>query len=63
MNNASKLKTNVLVLLLSLLTRDEDMEEEQLRLATAANCFAQEVGRASELSEMIDDGKKHKMHH
>lgn len=53
-----QLKMNVLILLVSLLTRDEDMEEEELRLATAANCFVQEVGRASELREMIDDGKK-----
>lgn len=53
-----QLKINVLILLLSLLTRDEDMEEKELRLATADNCFVQEFGRASELREMIDDGKK-----
>lgn len=52
-----QLKCNVLLLLLSILTRDEDMEEEELRLATAVNCFVQEVGRASDLREMIDDGK------
>lgn len=53
-----QLKMNVLISLLSLLTRNEDIEEEELRLATAANCFVQEIGRASELREMIDDGKK-----
>lgn len=52
------LKVIELILLLCLLTRDEDMEGEELSLATAANCFVQEVGRPSELREIIDDGKR-----
>lgn len=53
-----QLKMNAFILLFSLLTRDEEIEDEKLRLATTANCFVQEVGRASELRKRIEDGKK-----
>jgi len=45
-------------LLLSLLTRDEEIDGEELRLATAVNFFVQQVGRASELRKRIEDRKK-----
>lgn len=57
--NASKYSAkNEQIHLLSLLTRDEEIGDEELRLATAANCFVQEVGRASQFRKRIEDGKK-----
>lgn len=52
-----QLKMNTLFLLISF-SRDEEIEDEQLKLATAANCFMQEVGRPSELRKRIEDRKK-----
>lgn len=40
---------NYCFILLSLLTRDEEIEGKELRSAEAANCFIQEAGRAREL--------------
>lgn len=49
---------NAIALLLSVLTRDKEIEDEELKLATAANYFVQELGRASKLRKRIEDGKK-----